>query len=263
MKNIINIVCLAALLASCEKIIDLDYTENQSQIIIEGNITNEEGPYFVRITESIGISETGMNPTVDNAKVTIGDDAGNSETLTPEGNGYYRTTSIQGEEGRSYFLTVDVDGQVYTAESTMPQNVPFDSIRVEELELFGELQYTFVPVYHDPAEAGNYYRFKFALNNELLKQHLIQSDEIRNGQVNTLLLLIDDEELELKAGDMVTLTMQCVDQNVGSYYRALVEMSNTGPGGGTTPANPPNNITGGALGVFSAHTTQTRNAVLQ
>ena len=101
MKNIISILFIALVFTSCEKTVDLDYKGNQSKLIIEGNITNEPGPYFVRLTKSIPLSDTGSYPTVDNAVVTIRDDAGNSETLTSQGNGKYRTNSLTGVEGRT------------------------------------------------------------------------------------------------------------------------------------------------------------------
>jgi hypothetical protein len=42
-----------------------------------------------------------------------------------------------------------------------------------------------------------------------------------------------------------------------SYLTALVQITdNSGIGGSVTPANPPSNISSGALGYFSAHTTR-------
>jgi len=264
MKNITIIAFFSLLFAGCEKTIELDYKANQSQIIIEGNISNGPGPYFVKISKSIGLSDLGDYPTVDNAAVAISDDAGKSETLVFEGNGVYRTTSITGVEGRTYTLTVEAEGQTYTAQSTMPQQVPFDSIKVEEVELLGGTEYNIIPIYLDPIAKGNNYRFELSINGEIVKQHLIQSDEIRNGVANTLRLELNDDDLALNAGDTITLMMQCIDENVASFYTALILMEDNGPGGGTTPSNPPNNITGnGALGIFSAYTTQTKTAIIQ
>src|SRR5687768_14711420 len=107
MKNIVRITFIALLFTRCEKVVDLEYRGNQSKIVVEGNITNEAGPYFVQITKSIGLSETGNYPAVDNAMVTISDDAGNSEILTPQGNGVYQTTTMNGVAGRTYTLTVE------------------------------------------------------------------------------------------------------------------------------------------------------------
>ena len=262
MKNIVSITFIALLFTSCEKVVDLDYRGNQSKIIVEGNITNEAGPHFVKITKSISLSETGNYPTVDNAMVTISDDAGNSEILTPQGNGVYQTTTIDGTVGRTYTLTVEAEGQIYTAQSTMPHLVPFDSIKIAEITIGNEIERNLIPIYKDPIAKGNQYRFVLSVNNKIINQHLIQNDEIKNGLVNTLRLEINDDDLKLKPGDLVTIKMQCIDGKVALYYTTLALIADSGPGGGTTPNNPPSNISNGALGVFSAHTVEVKDATI-
>jgi hypothetical protein len=262
MKNIISILFIALVFSSCEKTVDLDYKGNQSKLIIEGNITNEPGPYFVKLTKSIPLSDTGNYPTVDNAVVTIRDDAGNSETLTFQGNGKYRTNSLTGVEGRTYTLTVKTENQTYTAQSTMPQKVLFDSIKVEKLVITGETEYNLIPIYNEPIAKGNNYRFVLSVNSKLINQHFIQNDEVKNGVVNTLRLEINDNDLKLKAGDLVAIKMQCIDKKAALYYTTLALIADNGPGGGTTPNNPPGNISNGALGVFSAHTIEMKSVAI-
>lgn len=259
MKHIVGLTFITLLFTSCEKVVDLDYRGNQSKIVIEGNITNEDGPYFVKITKSISLSEEGNYPAIDNAVVTIGDDAGNSEILAPQGNGVYQTTTIDGVAGRTYTLTVESEGQIYTAQSTMPQQVSLDSIKVREVKMGNEIEYDLIPVYTDPIANGNHYRFVLSVNDKLIKQHLIQNDEIKNGLENTLRLEINDDDLKLKPGDVVILKMQCIDNSVALYYTTLALIGDSGPGGGTTPNNPPSNISNGALGVFSAHTIEMKD----
>jgi hypothetical protein len=263
MKNSISIVLISLLFTSCEKTVDLKYKDNQSRIIIEGNITNEPGPYFVKITRSIPLSEIGNYPTIDNAVVTISDDAGNSETLTPQGNGMYRANNLAGVTGRTYSLIVNAENQTYTAQSTMPQPVPFDSIKVEQFVFGGDIEHNIIPIYTDPIAKGNNYRFVLSVNNKLINQHFVQNDAVTNGVVNTMRLEIDDNTVTLEPGDLITLKMQCIDKKVAFYYTTLDLMSDSGPGGGTTPNNPPTNITNGALGVFSAHTVEEKSKVLQ
>lgn len=258
MKNRISILLIALLFASCEKVVDLDYKGNQSRIIIEGNITNEPGPYYVKITKSIGLTETGSYPTIDNATVTVGDDAGNNEPLTPLGKGMYRTNTLVGTEGRTYTLTVQAESQAYTAQSTMPQQVAFDSIKIETDIITGETEYSIIPVYADPLPKGNHYRFVLWINNKLVNQHLVQNDEVKNGVTNASRLEINDNDVEFNPGDSIAIQMQCIDKKVASYYTTLALMGDSGPGGGVTPNNPPGNISNGALGIFSAHTIQKR-----
>lgn len=262
MRNSIFVILIAAIFISCEKTVDLKYKGNQSRIVIEGNITNEAGPYFVRITRSISLSDTGSYPAIDNAAVTISDNAGNSETLSPQGNGIYRTHSTEGVPGRTYTLSVDADGQIYMAQSTMPANVLLDSIKIEQFTFGGDIERNIIPVYADPIAKGNAYRFVLSVNNEIVNQHFVQNDEITNGVVNTQRLETDDNIVKLKPGDSITINMQCIDNSVALYYTTLALMGDTGPGGGTTPNNPPANISNGALGVFSAHSVQEKSKVV-
>lgn len=263
MKNSSSILLITLLFASCEKVVNLEYKDNQSRIVIEGNITDQPGPYSVKVTRSVGLTATGTYPTIDNAVVTLSDDAGNSETLAPRGNGLYKTALASGAPGRTYTLTVTADGQTYTASSTMPQRVPLDSVKVEEVTFGGETERNLIPVYLDPVAKGNNYLFLVTINNKLHNQHLIQNDEIKNGAVNTIRLEINDNDLKLTPGDSVKVTMQCIDSKVALFYTTLALISDNGPGGGTTPSNPPGNISDGALGIFSAHTTDTRTIVIR
>lgn len=263
MKNIIGLLLIALLLASCEKTVDLKYKSNQSKIIIEGNITNQPAPHFVKITKSASLTATGNYATIDNAVVTISDNAGNSETLTALGNGMYQANTITGVIGRAYTLTINAESQTYMAQSTMPQQVPFDSVKAAQTTFGGDVEYNIIPIYTDPVAKGNTYRFELTVNNKLINQHFVQNDDVTNGVTNTERLQIDDNTLKLKAGDSLSLKMQCVDKNVALYYTTLALMGDSGPGGGTTPNNPPNNISNGALGIFSAHTVATRITILR
>jgi hypothetical protein len=262
MKHIFGIIATALLGTGCEKTVDLEYKANQSKIMIEANITNEPGPYFVKITKSIGLADTGDYPTIDNAVVTLADDLGNGEALISLGNGVYRTSTLNGAEGRTYRLTVNAENQTYTAQSTMPHRVPFDSIKVETIVVTGETEHNVIPIYLDPAVKGNNYRFVLSVNNKPSNQHFIQTDEIKNGLSNTLRLEINDDDLKIRTGDTLAIKMQCIDKNVASYYTTLMLMANSGPGGGTTPNNPPSNISNGALGIFSAHTVEEKTKVV-
>jgi hypothetical protein len=263
MKNILCLILIGLFISGCEKTVELKYNGNSSRMVIEGNITNLPGPYFVKISKSISLTDTGNFPLIDDAVVVVSDDAGNSETLIPQGEGMYRTTSLTGVPGRTYTLSVQAGNKLFTAQSTMPTPVPFDSIKVEQFIFGGEVEFNIIPIYIDPIEKGNNYRFLLAINDKLVNQHFVQNDNITNGLSNTSRLEIDDSATKLKKGDNIMLTMQCIDSKVSSYYNTLALMNDSGPGGGTTPNNPPSNFTNGALGSFSACTVETRSKVLQ
>lgn len=262
MKSIIAIFASLLLLTSCEQIIDLEVNKNQSKVVIEGNITNQAGPYFVKITKSIALKETSQIPTIDNAEVTISDNEGHTETLKAIGGGTYQTSGLVGKIGNTYTLSVKIGVETYTAQSTMPEAVTLDSLKITASSFGGELDYDFIPVFKDPATFGDFYRFLLTIDGKLLKSHFIINDQVENGVVNGQNLQ-NITDLKLKPGDSVKIQMQKIDSRVGLYYSTLVLNTDTGPGGGTTPNNPPNNISNGALGIFSAHTVQEKSTLIK
>ncbi|WP_267406501.1 MULTISPECIES: DUF4249 domain-containing protein [unclassified Chryseobacterium] len=268
MKNIFLIILSLFLLTSCEKEIDLDLKDQSGQIVIEGNVTDQAGPYFVKITKSVAFTEANQYPVIADAEVILSDNSGQTETLQYVGNGTYQTSTFVGQPGNIYTLKITAEGQQYTAQSTMPDAVDFEDLEQDSFAVGGETSYTLLPVFTDPPALGNRYLFSYTVNNNPKKFFSEFSDNVNNGMPNQrpLILPNDDEEVDdikVVVGDTIHVEMQCIDQSVYTYYSALLQLSGGGPGGGVTPTNPPSNISNGALGYFSAHTVRKRSTVIQ
>ncbi|BEV02873.1 DUF4249 domain-containing protein [Chryseobacterium gambrini] len=268
MKNIFLVILSLFLVTSCEKEIDLDLEDQSGQIVIEGNITDQAGPYFVKITKSVAFTQANQYPAVTNAQVVLSDNTGQTETLQYVGNGNYKTSTFVGQPGRIYTLTINAEGKQYTAQSTMPQAVSFDGLEQDSFLVAGQTSYTLLPLFVDPATLGNRYLFVYTVNSNPKKFFSEFSDNVNNGLPNQRPLLLPNDDsnandIKVVAGDVIHVEMQCIDDKVYTYYSALLQLSGSGPGGGITPANPPSNISNGALGYFSAHTVRTRTAVIQ
>lgn len=260
MKTLLLIFTTILLCTSCEKVIDLPLASNTSKVVIEANITDQAGPYFVKITKSVPFDNASNYPTITNANVTIADNTGITNTLTHIGNGVYATSTLAGVVGRTYTLNVTVDGTTYTAKSTMPAKIPLDSLSYRPIIFGPTTQKTVTPKFLDPIVLGNNYRFVMKVNGVLDKSYFIDNDNVGNGIQYDRPLFSND--IELKTNDIVEIEMQCIDAQAFLYYFTLAEVSGNGPGGGTTPSNPPNGFTNGALGLFSAHTSQKRTIII-
>jgi len=118
-------------------------------------------------------------------------------------------------------------------------------------------------VYTDPIALGNSYRFIQKINDTLDQTFHVFNDNLNNGKVNQRPLRGGSDSLEVKLYDLVAVEMQCITRSTYLYYYTLNQQSGAGPGGGTTPSNPPSNIVGGALGIFSAHTVQRKQVVIK
>ncbi|WP_288448543.1 DUF4249 domain-containing protein [uncultured Chryseobacterium sp.] len=257
------------LVTSCEKEIDLDLEDQSGNIVIEGNVTDQAGPYYVKITKSVAFTQSNQYPAIENAQVVLSDNTGQTETLQYIGNGRYQTSTFVGQSGRTYTLKIQAEGKEYTSTSTMPEAVTFDGLEQDSFMVGGETSYTLLPIFTDPQALGNRYLFIYTVNNNPKKFFSEFSDNINNGMINQrpLLLPNDDgdnpDDIKVVVGDTIHVEMQCIDQNVYTFYSALLQLSSGGFNGGVTPANPPSNISNGALGYFSAHTVRTKNIIIQ
>jgi hypothetical protein len=257
MKQIFIVAIAAVVLSSCEKEINIDLNSADPKIVIEGNITDEPGPYFVKISKTVNFSDANNYPSVTGALVIISDNIGNLDTLSYVSNGIYITHTIIGQPGNTYNLQIVADGKNFYASSTMPDKVTLDSLRFNAFINQGTTNFMVIPTFTDPSELGNNYRFIQKVNSRIDKSYIVQNDIATNGTVNQLPIFSQGEDIEIKAGDTVTIEMRCIDINTYNYFFTLSQIS--GGFDGATPSNPPNNIRGDyALGFFAAYTTQKR-----
>ncbi|MEN9349422.1 MAG: hypothetical protein RL372_400 [Bacteroidota bacterium] len=257
MKKIILLISFfATILIGCDKEISLVLDNNNPTLVIDGNITDQAGPYFVQLSLSTPITTSTTIVGVNNARITITDQLGVKDSLLFVSNGLYKTQKIKGIEGGTYNLEVIVDQKKYTASATMPKKVNLDSLRINTFPFNGEIRYSVIPVYSDPISLGNSYRFIQKINDTLDPTFHVFDDNLNNGKVNQRPLRGGDDKLKVKLKDNVFVEMQCISNTSYLYYNSLNQQSGAGPGGGTAPSNPPSNIEGGALGIFSAHTVQ-------
>ena len=251
---------------SCEKVIDLNLNSTSKKYVIEGNITDAPGTCAVKITQTKDFNENNDFPGVSGAVVTISDNGGTPVTLTESTAGLYQTTTINGTTGHTYTMTVTVNGQTFTASSTMPVFVPFDSIFVENSAFGGNRKVASV-VYTDPVGLGNGYHFIEYKNGVQESTVFARDDEFSDGRKVTAELLTfggsddDDDKKKINTGDTVRVVMECIDPAMYKYWHSIDAAS--GDSNSATPANPVTNITGGSLGYFSAHTVSERSIVAQ
>lgn len=265
MNKIFNKIIVAAIaitLISCEEVIDFDLDDATPMTVIEANISDTTGPYIVRISQTAGFSQNTTSIGITGAFVTISENLGSTDTLTELTDGYYRTNVLQGVQNSTYNFTANVNGTIYSSVSSMSVKTNLDSLFTTTNSGGGfgggGNQTYVVPKYHDPAGIRNFYRFILFINGVQTEDVFVQSDENRDGEIVRQPLRTRED---INLGDLITLEMQCIDENVYRYYYALAQNFSIGLNQTQTPANPPTNIDGGKLGVFSAHTIQRKSIV--
>ena len=248
------VICFSLMAIGCQKVINIDLNSASPAIVIVGNINDQPGPYTVTISQTVNFSDPNSFPSVSGAFVTIADNAGTTDTLVETSPGTYHTKKITGVPGRTYTLTVTSNGQTYTSTSTMPQVVPFDTLRVVQRDGFRDTALYPQVGFQDPATGSNYYRFVETRNDSLKANIFVIDDEFSSGLYLSFTLRSDTG---LALGDSVKVEMQCIDKGTYQYLSTFYVAS--GSSVDVTPSNPISSFSNNALGYFSAHTSRYRS----
>jgi Domain of unknown function (DUF4249) len=250
--------------SSCQKVIDVDIKNVEPKYVVEAVITDQLDSSKVLISSTKNVSENNDFPGISGAVVTVTDDAGIVTTFTEDSAGYYYAHTFQGAVGKRYTLRVVTNGETFTASSTMPARVNMDTLFISDELLFGEARKLANTTYQDPPGKGNCYRYVQFINGKKVKTIFTNNDDYTDGKYveAKLWYLADDEEddQKIKSGDTVRLAVFCIDPAVYKYWFSL-NQSATGNSQSASPANAVTNISGGALGYFSAHTVQSKTVV--
>ncbi len=242
-KIIFPTLLLLFFLISCEEEIDVDFHPSDPRIVIEGQI-QLDSLATVRITESKSFGSDNVYNIIDNAVVMIDDDNGNCEVLTQNAFGLYVAHKTKGVVGRTYYLTVKVDEEIYNSESTLPTFVPITTVSMYDMPILG---YPFPMVtFQDPPIEENYYRCRYYVNGKriMIDDNVIDTKDKNGFMVERTLPIYKNlnDDKDIVRGDLIRVELYSIDKNVYRYFEAL-----------NTTNNPASNIKGGALGYFSAY----------
>lgn len=257
MKKILLLPVLLCLLGfiSCQKVIDVDLNDKSPGVVVEGRVIFGDTIQRVKITKTLNFDESIAYPTVNNAIVSVIDNLGNGGTYTLVSDGNYELVNYPVYEGRTYTLTVSIDGVTYVASSTCPTAVDLPVLYIAEFVFASDTFRAVLPLYTDPAGESNYYFFDLFDNNEKAEGVFVQDDQFSDGGVNTQPLFGESFE----PGDEIKVDMYCIDKPVWTYFNQLSVNTN---GSGAAPANPTSNFSGGCLGYFSACSRATSTVIV-
>lgn len=151
----------------------LNLNDSESLLVVDGQITNEAGPFKVKLTTSVPVNMMFSPNPVLNADVFIVDDQGNSFRLYGDNNGLYKTadTTLKGVPGNTYNLNITTtDGIEYTSSRVLMQDVPdidnvyFEKVQHPRLEnglVFEDNWLNILLDTHDATDAIKYWLFKY------------------------------------------------------------------------------------------------------
>ena len=285
MKKLLKIFCLTFLLSGlsgCTEEIDLDEINgpHSNRLVVEGSVTT------LKTRQMVKLSRTGpaiINTTVDlaphekvsGAEVTI-NDGSNLFPLQEIDSlpGIYLTKdSIKGEVGKTYTLTIEVEGKQYQGSSTIVPATPFDPVE----KLFSIPNRLQNPIYQNfeifELEFGKvYYGVSAPSRQTLVSQNPVDSMLMSasfyefpgiDPQGFLLNFAGDNEEIFFKEGATILQIKQSMTPEHYEYIRAMYDETHFRGGVyDRIPGNVPTNMSNGALGFFSASEVISREFVV-
>ncbi len=281
----------SCLLAGCEKNVTIQPDGQKPILAVEAQIENGQAPYVALTTSMNYFSE--IDPAalsasyVHIAKVTINDGTRNytlqEYPVTVGGNKFYYystnqlspSTSLYGNLGYRYTLTIETGGKTYTSVTTIPQlkkridslwwkTAPFqpDSSKVV---LMAKIT--------DPPGFGNYIRYFTRVGqqdfvpgyNSVFDDQIIDGKtydiQVNQGVSKNTRLQRDDYGF-FKRGDTVTVKHTNIDKATFDFWRTW-EFSYQSIGNPfSSPGKVIGNISNGALGAFCGYAVEYRTLII-
>ena len=139
-NKLVLLFCLLLPFESCLEPISPELKESDSAptLVVAGQITNETGPFRVKLTTTVPVNVMYYVVPVLDADVRIIDDQGNSFLLNGDKSGWYETADKEliGIPGNTYTLSVTTkEGVQYESSPVLMQEVPdIDSVYFEEVK---------------------------------------------------------------------------------------------------------------------------------
>ncbi len=273
--HILNLILLAVIFSSCQKIINIDLNSASPVTVIVGNISDQSGPFYVTITKTVNFSASNVFPPVSGAIVVISDFIGNSDTVKdsdtlkeqlPTSPGLYRTEKLPWMvPGKRYELSVTSNGSAeYVAYSSMPLPVKIDTIKiVNDLNPLRRKRKEIEIDFRDPAGIANYYHPAIIINGEPKITFSVFNDNNSDGK-EIFQNIGRDSSQNFNPGDTVSVALYSIDKATYDYFRTVRLAS--GEGGeflSPSPANPISNFNNGALGYFGAYSITYKSVILK
>ena len=259
-----------ALLTSCEDVIKVDLETAAPRLVIDGSIQWQKGTLGneqkIKLSTTTGFYDS-IIPTVSGATVFVTNSDNvvfNFIETTPK-TGIYNCSTFVPAINKTYVLTVNLNGQTYTATETLKSVNPITNIEQNNNGGSGS-DIEIKSFFDDPANVENFYMFKYKSNISVIPAFEVGTDKFTDGNQNFGLYINED----IAAGDQLDITIYGISKRYYEYMNKLILISVGGNGPfSTPPATVRGNIINQtnsanfALGYFNLSETDYRNYTVQ
>lgn len=223
---------LLILLTSCEKELDFKYHDVASQLVIEGNVTQDGTSVTLTYTTPMG-EPMNLTPITD-AEVTLTDlTAGTAISLTPNAAGAY-TDPTPGIPGHEYHIEVNRDGKSYSATDLMRNPVEILSLEFQWVKMPYDYVAALKIMFTDDPGDNDCYWIRLYRNGEPYMWLQADDRSAVNGVITEAVrtsrkdVSEEDDKTALVEGDEVTATVSPVSRAMYDYLTGI-QADSTGP----------------------------------
>jgi hypothetical protein len=262
--SICIILIASVVFSSCEKVIEIDLADSKSIIVIEATITNNREPFTVLVSKTSPYFGTTSSVLVSGAKVSVRVENGKPKYFKESSPGVYKLEKTLALANNWYIVDVEYEGVTYSARSYLNETVPIADISLTYFDGFGffDSGYKVNCFIRDPAAIENYYRMKIYVNGKLVTDEgeiNLYSDKLFDGKFIGLV----QQSAVFKETDVIIVEMQAIDKATYDYFSTLESISGIEIIQSASPANPISNFNNGALGYFSAYSSDRKSIIVK
>ncbi|NBC84362.1 MAG: DUF4249 family protein [Bacteroidetes bacterium] len=259
----IYFILFSILLLSCEEQIEWKISNYEEKLVVEGLITNERKAHPVKLSKTVaGLNKTPEKVTQASVKLSF-----NENVLTliqnPANSGIYLTDSnFVGVVGPDYELEIILEKDTFTAQTQM---VPVSNLS---------------PVQFSEINDGNYYQLEYEPESSpSFTEHFYKWQDIQNDSapfnarqtyysLNTIdfnrELAPETEKIYFPSGTIIIRKKYSLTTDHATYLRSVLLETEWKGGLFDAPAGlAKTNISGGAVGYFSAHAVTTDTTFIE
>jgi len=229
--TLLLVLLLSVFFTSCEEVVDVDLDTAPPKLVIEAAINWQKGTngkqQTIKLTTTTGYFEN-VIPTVSGATIFVKNSQNEQFNFNevPK-TGRYVCTNFKPVINETYTLTVIYSGITYTATETMQAVAPITRIEQNNEGGFTGKDIETKAFFTDPADATNFYLFKYVYSHKITSTYYVSEDKFFQG--NEYFSLSDDDDL--KAGDEVEITHYGISKQYYNYMSILVSIAGSNVGG--------------------------------
>ncbi len=232
-------------MVSCEPNLEYEIRGYSQKIIVEGSIANNE---FPRVYLSLNVplwqkvdSATILKYVIRTAKVTVSDGI-KTEILTSKWDKthfppyVYRGTELKGEEGKTYYLTVEYGGYTLKSTTTIPYGTDIESFSTSDAEGYSNLKLLSMNINIDPSKKTSFRVFSmkkkdgFYTATPIIYNTKFTLSGLQNFIISPQPSITDPSYTEnsyFAYGDTVQIKLCAIDSTSNAFFKDLSFFSST------------------------------------